>query len=239
MKFGFRSDHCLYVQDFRLTRAIIGTALLAALLLTISPIPASATGLYKWVDENGQVRYSDRLPPAQVKQGHQQLNSQGIVVDSQRRALTEEEKEAERKAKIEEEKRQEAEDKRLAEEARLAAIQREKDKVLLLTFSSEGELTEVFKDRAEVVDSVIGLIEKSIQATEKQLKDLQNRAEQSYTSQGKEIPGGLAQRIEEAIRKLEIRNQQLALKQAEKDKVMQTYERDLERFRILHKDDKN
>jgi hypothetical protein len=38
-----------------------------------------AAALYKWIDEDGQIRYSDRLPAAQVKKKHQQLNSQGVV----------------------------------------------------------------------------------------------------------------------------------------------------------------
>lgn len=239
MKFFRLSATCISPDGYLLSRAIMATVLLAGLMLSVTSYTGQANGLYKWVDENGQVRYSDRLPPSQIKQGHQQLNSQGIVIDSQQRALTEEEKEAARQAEIEEQKRLAEEAESLAEEARQAAIQRDKDKVLLLTFSSERELTEVFKDRAEVINSVIALIEKSITTTEEQLTGLQKRADEAYISQGREVPGGLAQRIEEAIRKIEIRQQQLTLKQAEKDKVMQTFERDLERFRLLHQGDEN
>ncbi len=238
MKFDRLPVSRVFAMDSKVIAAPMTTTVLTSLLLAAMLLsPAHATGLYKWVDEDGQIRYSDRLPPSQVKQGHQQLNKQGIVIEEKDRALTEEEKEAARQAQIEEEKRLAEEAERKAEEARLAAIQREKDKVLLLTFSSEKELTAVFNGRAAVIDSVISLIEKSIITTEEQLQALQARAEQAYTSQGKEVPGGLAQRIEEAIRKIENRNKQLAQKQAERDKVEQTYERDLERFRVLHAND--
>ena len=42
--------------------------------------PVAAASLYKWTDEDGQIRYSDRLPADQLKKKHQQLNSQGIVL---------------------------------------------------------------------------------------------------------------------------------------------------------------
>lgn len=225
------------------SRGVAGKGLAAIMLLGcvifLSPASAQTSGLYKWVDEDGQVRYGDRLPASQAKRGHQQLNSQGVVIGEQEAEITEEEKQAREQAKIEEAKRKEEEAKRLAEEARLAAIQAEKDRVLIMTFSSEEELTDVFNNRAEVINSVINLIEKSIATTEEQLKRLQDNAEKTYTSQGKDIPGGLAQRIEFAERKIENRTDQLILKQSEKDRLMETYQRDLARFRILSTNSQN
>ena len=66
-------------------------ALLLAALLCAVAAPASAAKLYKWVDENGQIRYSDRLPPQQSKQAHQQLNSQGVVLTTKDAAASPEE----------------------------------------------------------------------------------------------------------------------------------------------------
>jgi ribosomal protein L19E len=50
---------------------------------------ANAGALYKWIDENGQIRYSDRLPAAQVKKKHHQLNSQGVVLSTKEAAKSE------------------------------------------------------------------------------------------------------------------------------------------------------
>ena len=47
------------------------------------------------------------------------------------------------------------------------------------------------------------------------------------------MPGGLAQKIEHFSRKIENRNAQLQLKQAEKDKINQQFELDLARYRAL------
>jgi hypothetical protein len=186
-----------------------------------------AGALYKWVDENGAVRYSDQLPPAQSRKKHQQLNSQGMVLTTQEAAKTPEELaiEAESKRKLDEEQR---------EAARLKAIQDKQDRVLLLTFSSEEELAHARDSRIEVIDSVIRLIAGNIETTQGKLDELMDRAQKGYLSQGADIPGGLAQKIEHFQRKIESRNLQLELKMDEKDKVRKRYELDLERFRLLN-----
>ena len=200
--------------------------MLLALMLFAAAKQATAGALYKWIDENGQIRYSDRLPPNQVKKKHQQLNSQGVVLTTKEAAKTDEELAAEAEAarKLEE------------ENARLAKIkeaQDKKDRVLLLTFSSEEELGIARDNRLDVLDSVIQLIKKSINTTQQQLDELRGNADASYLSKGKEVPGGLAQKIEHFTRKLENRNAQLASKLAEQDKINQQYEKDVARFREL------
>lgn len=200
--------------------------MLLALMLFAAAKQATAGALYKWIDENGQIRYSDRLPPSQVKKKHQQLNSQGVVLTTKEAAKTDEELAAEAEAarKLEE------------ENARLAKIkeaQDKKDRVLLLTFSSEEELGIARDNRLDVLDSVIQLIKKSINTTQQQLDELRGNADARYLSKGKEVPGGLAQKIEHFTRKLENRNAQLASKLAEQDKINQQYEKDVARFREL------
>jgi len=192
----------------------------------------SAAALYKWIDEDGQVRYSDRLPVKQVKKKHQQLNSQGVVVTTTEAAKTEEEiaAEAEAKRKAEEQ---------AAEQARLDEIQYKKDQVLLLTFSSEKEMALARDDRLEVIDSVIRLITKNITSTQETLHELEASAEEIYTSKGREVPGGLAQKIEHFTRKIESRTDQLLLKVDEKDRINEQFELDLARFRELRAEETN
>jgi len=199
--------------------------LLAVLLCAVSSA-SMAGALYKWVDENGNVRYSDRLPPDQNKNKHQQLSSQGTVLSTRDAAKSPEENaiEAESKRKLEEQQR---------EQDRIISEQQKQDRVLLLTFSSEEEIEGARDNRIQVMDSVIRLIEGSIETTQGKLDRLTNRAQDNYISKGKEIPGGLAQKIEHFERKIESRDAQLQLKQAEREKVRQKYQTDLERFRLL------
>ena len=199
--------------------------LLAVLLCAVSST-STAGALYKWVDENGKVRYSDRMPPDQKKNKHQQINSQGMVLSTRDAAKSPEEIaiEAESKNKLEELQR---------EEKRVKAIQDKHDRVLLLTFSSEEELEHARESRMQVMDSFILLIESSIESTQGKLDGLTSRAQEAYISKGKEVPGGLAQKIEHFERKIESRDSQLRLNKMEKEKIRQTYETDLERFRLL------
>jgi len=204
--------------------------ILSVLLIITALCPvfnlAHAGALYKWIDEDGQIRYSDRLPAAQVKRKHHQLNSQGVVLSTKEAAKSETELAAEAAAKLKLEKEQ-------AIQARLDEEQNKKDQVLLLTFSNEKELGLARNDRIEVLDSVIQLISKSIIATQQTLDELQASADENYLSQGKEVPGGLAQKIEHFTRKKESRSAQLDSKMLEKEKINEQYEIDLARYRLL------
>jgi hypothetical protein len=200
-------------------------AMLAVLLIAFA-MPASAAKLYKWVDENGEVRYSDRLPPQQSGKKHQQLNSQGVVLSTQEKAKSTEELAAEAEAK----RKKEAEE---AEAARLKAIQDQKDRVLLLTYSSEEEIQHAREDRIAVIDSVIRLIQNSVETTREKLERLNKSAERNYLSKNLEVPGGLAQKIEFLERKIANRNAQLEAKLSDKAKINEKYDADLQRFQQL------
>ncbi len=205
---------------------ITSPGVLACLILLGISTTADAGKLYKWVDENGEVRYSDRMPASQIKRKHHTLNAQGIVVATQEAAKTEEEIKAGKEAAKELQARQEVERQNKEAQGKL-------DRVLLLTFSSEQEMSRVKNDRIEVLDSVIRLIYKSIATTEERLKRFENIAQQQYISKKKEVPGGLAQNIEESSRKLNNREKQLSLKLGEKYKIEAQYEIDVARFRLL------
>jgi len=199
--------------------------LVCLILLGISAT-ASAGKLYKWVDENGEVRYSDRVPVNQVKRELKILNAQGIVINTKAAAKTAEEIKASKEAERETQAKRDIIRQNKETQGRL-------DRVLFLTFSSEKEMSRVKNDRIEVLDSVIRLIYKSLATTEERLLRFENLAEKQYTSNGEEVPGGLAQNIEESTRKINNRERQLALKLGEKFKIEAQFEIDIARFRLL------
>jgi len=55
------------------------------IMLLVAGLLTSATAftaeVYRWVDENGEVHYSETLPPDFEDQGHDVLNSSGLVID--------------------------------------------------------------------------------------------------------------------------------------------------------------
>ena len=204
---------------------LLSAFLITATLGTVS-VTASAGALYKWVDEDGKTRYSDRLPAAQANKKHQQLSTQGLLLHTTEAAKSETELAAEAAAKLKLEEEQ-------AKADELKELQYKKDQVLLLTFSSEKELEQVRNDRIAVLDSVIQLISKSLVTTNQEMEILQTSSEQLYLAKGLEIPGGMAQQIEHFSRKMKIRKGQMDLKMLEKEKINQQYEIDLARFRQL------
>lgn len=124
------------------TLACIG-ALVAALALA----PAALAATYKWVDEKGEVHYTDQIPPEAVNKANVQLNKQGVPVKSTEAAPTPEQ----RKAKAEEEERQ----KQLAKEKELVD---RRDRALLATYTMESEI-ELARRRA------LSTIEQQIQSS--------------------------------------------------------------------------
>lgn len=203
-------------------RTLLQNLFLVALIYVVAD-PLASAGLYKWVDEDGMVRYSDRLPPGQIRKSHSRLNERGLVVSTREAAPSEEELAAEAEARRKQEERE-------AEEARVRAIQQQKDQVLLMTFSSVEEIEHARENRLEVLDSVISLIQGNIENTQEKLAQFQNRAESAYISQGKEVPGGLAQKIEHFERKVHTRSRQLELKLEERAKIITRYDADLARY---------
>jgi len=195
--------------------------LLCLILLGLSST-ADAARLYKWVDENGEVRYTDRMPQSAASKQHQTLNDQGVIISTKEAAKTAEEQAALEKIEGE-----------LDREKRQKEAQRKKDQALLLTFSSERELGIAKEERMEVLDSMIRLIYKSMADTRTKLDRLEGLADKNYISKGLPVPGGLAQNIEVLNRKNFIREKQLRNRLSEKNTIETQYEIDLARFRTL------
>ena len=187
---------------------------------------ADAGSLYKWTDENGEVRYTDRMPQSASKRQHQTLNDQGIVINTKEAAKSTEELDTIKKT--EKERKQ-----RLQTETKANESQRKKDQALLLTFSSEAELELAKDERIQVLDSIIQLIYRSMAGTQRKLTELESLADQNYLSKGLEVPGGLAQNIEVLSRKNLIRDNQLRQKLTEKNRIESQFEVDLARYRAL------
>jgi hypothetical protein len=187
---------------------------------------ANTAKLYKWIDEDGNVRYGDRLPASESKKKHQTLNSQGVVVSTTEAAKTPEEYAAIRKAEKERKARE-------LVEARVKNLQRRKDRVLLTTYDSVYELELVKDKRMELVDLVIQSMYRGIGFAEKRLEMLENKATTKYLAKGLEVPGGLAQNIELLTRSNQIRQKRLRLRLIEKNNILTRYEKDLVRYRKL------
>jgi len=203
--------------------------LLFGLLMLLSAPVRSAT-LYKWVDDKGEVRYSDQLPPGQAGKGFEKLTTEGFVVEKKAPEMTPEEK---RRARIEARIRAIEEKRRKEEEARKRAEQEHQDTVLMMTYSNEDEIREAKDERLEVVEEVIKLLKRNIEDEQQKLESLKQEAREKYSDKGQEVPGGLAQKIEYSTNKILSKQTQLLLKYDELDRINEQFVKDLTRYREL------
>ena len=140
--------------------------------------------LYKWTDDKGAVHYGDSIPARYLNKEHDEMNAQGQTVKQVDPEKAEaERKEAARQAEIKKEK-----DKKLA-------AQRQRDRVLLDTYTTERDLIAARDARFEAVDSQIQLSESIIDDSKAKLESSQKLAD-SLKKQGKPIPETLAAKIE-------------------------------------------
>ncbi|MFU8877664.1 MAG: DUF4124 domain-containing protein, partial [Wenzhouxiangellaceae bacterium] len=103
-----------------------------ALLLLLVPLTAAAQSVYRWVDEDGNVHYSQALPPEQARGAHDRLTGSGLVAERIDRVRTDEER-----AQLEELEQQQAEE---TERQRLRAQQ---DRLFLASFPTEQDLERI------------------------------------------------------------------------------------------------
>ncbi len=193
-------------------------------------MPVQASGLYKWVDENGEIRYSDRLPPQQSKKRFQTLTPSGRVLNTKEASKSPEQIRQER---AEQRRLQREADRKAREEARKQAEQKHHDDVLMLTYSTEDELIEAEQERLAVIDSVINLLKKNIAEEEEKKTKLEGTAKTRYLDNGVSVPGGLAQQIEYSEEKIGSVQRQLLLKLEARDRIKRQYAEDLLRYRQL------
>jgi len=192
--------------------------LCVALMMLTSP---AAAKLYKWVDEDGNVFYSDQIPPDQATKRHQMLDDRGIVRKNVRRAKTPEE--------IAEERRQ----KELqAERDRIAREQAVRDQILLETFPSERDLILARDDRLASVDSAITLATKTLDELQSKYDRLDNEMK-ILQADRQPIPGNLAIDHRRVSNQVNAHSKALQSRKEERENIVAQFEADLLRYREL------
>jgi len=175
--------------------------------------------LYKWVDENGNVTYSDQVPPSQIKIKHEELNEQGVVVEKVRNARTKEEIAADKEKKRllrEEEKRQKA-----LEKQRLNIIK---------SYTNESEINRLKDERLSALERNIELAKQSLDFQRTSREQLLSMAADNERS-GVEISKALKSRIVAVEEKIEYQIKFIQVKKSEIAKVKEKFANDIKIYR--------
>lgn len=192
--------------------------LLAAALVLSQPLEAK---LYKWVDAQGNIFYSDQVPPSVSQQEHRVLDKQGLTRDTKEAAKSKEEI-----AKEEELKRRRMEQERLAED------QKRKDQQLLLTFQNEDEIFGTRDGKLKAVDAKIEIQRSNIRSSQAELAARQARAMQQ-TQTKKPMPPNLQKDIDSLNQQIANNYRDILAMEQQKQDIRLAYAKDLARFRQL------
>lgn len=207
----------------------IFTASLFTSLLYILSLPVEAR-LYKWIDEQGQVKYGDRIPPQYINKKHHQLDKEGRVI------ITNEAKKSPAEVKKERAEQERLKKEKLEQEQRAKELkeqQEKKDRILLLTFNSEDEIFLARDQRVSVIDSKIKLLNKSLTSAKSKLADLNAQADRDFRSKNQEVPGGLQQKIEQFSKTIASTNENIQQSKRQRAEVETNFQQNLLRFRNL------
>ncbi len=175
------------------------------------------------MDENGNVQYSDKIPPTAVKKSHEQLDKHGLVIERKERAKTPEEiAEEQRVRKLQEETRRRLEE------------QRARDRVLLSTYRSEDDIILARDGKLATYDAQIRITYNNIARLKDRLSYQKKRAA-SLERQGKPIPPQLKKGIENTRREINENYASILRQENGKKRIRAKYALDLKRFRELSK----
>jgi hypothetical protein len=190
------------------------------------PSIGSAQKVYKWTDANGQVHYSETVPPEFANRDRVVLNDQGVHVGTEEGEITD----AERAVAQEREAQAEADRKAKEEIAR-------RDRMLLETYISVADIEDLRNRRLELLESQIKLTEVYLGNLRKRLVDLQAEASnyQPYTTRedAPKIPDNLALDISRTTASIALYEQTLSRTRADQSALRNSFNEDIARFREL------
>src|SRR5690349_16935901 len=138
------------------------TILFSVLVCTLAvALPVTAGKLYKWVDEKGNVTYSDKVPPDAAKLARKEMNDKGITVKQVERAKTQEELAAEAAQRVLD-----------AEAAKIAEAQAQADRALMMSYATEADLMHARDQELGVLDASMVTAKLTTTSQEKKLSEL-------------------------------------------------------------------
>jgi Domain of unknown function (DUF4124) len=176
----------------QILRSISGPAAFLSIALMVSASPVTAQ-VYRYVDQNGKVHYTERPPAENAGRAVDKLSGQGVVVKRIGAAPTAEERAAEAQAK-----------KKKAEDEAVQRVEQRKIQAIMSAYSSEQDLEAARMGALNPVLEVITQTEGALANNAKRLEDLKPEVD-SFA--GKVLPG----KLRNSVRGLE--NEQTALKQ--------------------------
>jgi len=208
-----------------LSRRVALLALLPLSVLVVAlgsaTVFAQGTQLYRWVDEQGNVNYTDKIPASQAEKGHVELSEDGMRVRTVPPAKTAEEIQREREL-----------ERLRAQQQRLIDQQKAEDRVLLRTFRNTDDLIMVRDGKLSALDVMIQVTKGNVRRQQDWLTRLRTEAAELERA-GEPVTEQVQGRIAAAERSLNQAMETILARERQKQEIRETFARDLKRFQQL------
>ena len=177
--------------------------------------------MYKWVDEEGQMHFGDKIPQKYQVKEHDVLNEHGVKTKHLQAEKTAEEK---------------AEERRLEKERKNSALaekkQKQLDRVLLDTYTTENDLIVARDTRLDALATQIQMSEVFISDTNRQIESMEKQLVQIKAS-GREVPADLYNRIDNEKQQVNMQTKVMKKHKKRSNEVSAQFNGYIERFRVV------
>ena len=191
---------------------------LSAVLLSCS-LSAQAV-MYKWVDEDGQMHFGDKIPQKYQVKAHDELNENGMKTQHREAAKTPAEK---------------TEERRLEEERKEAALEEKKerqlDRELLDTYTTERDLIIARDSRLDAVAIQMELSEIIISSSNKKIKAMEKQVAEIKVS-NREVPIELYNRLDNEKQQVAVQTRIMKKHKKRSDDISKKFHGHIERYRV-------
>lgn len=196
-----------------------------AIILASSSFAAQAK-MYKWVDDEGQMHFGDKIPTKYLAKEHDELNEQGVQIKHKPAAKTAEERAKENRIKHEKKKA-----------VLIAKKKKQRDRVLLDTYTTERDLTMARDSRLDAVASQIHLAETIISDSNKKIAEMEKQIVQIQESKRK-VPQDLYNRLEIEKKQVIVQTKVMEKHKKRHEDISIQFNDYIERFKVLKAEQK-
>lgn len=219
-------------MEARLKSAIIIAITAGAIAAAPWTAQLDAAEVYRWVDENGEVHYSESLPPDHKDRGHDVLNQQGIVVDEGRKLTPKPPPTAPRKDEPQELPRDASGLPRPRALYSETEMQQRMDNFLMLRYESEQEILDAMNVEIKQLNYDRRLLEGSRASTNQAYRG-QIRVAAERQRAGLPVEAGTTREISKLRSDLAKNSESLEGLQKREDAIRSDFDKQLERYRYL------
>jgi len=173
---------------------------------------------FKWVDNEGQIHYGNRVPPEYAKLERKVINERGRTIKVYDALKTPE---------------QRMEEKQLAETAAKNKVLAEKqavhDRSLLATYSSEQDMLLAKNGKVAAVDALLQLTNSRVESMKERLLGLTEEAA-TYERSGKALPASLESQINNLREQITTNEAFIKEKESERHRIVRKFDNDIKRY---------